>query len=112
MARQRKGQLQTNSNKSREKSDKSANSSSSNGSSSPDSSSFNSTSVLGYWKQLIACIALSVAISFGYMGYLETRINTPFDDKRVSKYILYTHIEATLFYLFYLDCNKDRIRCT
>lgn len=85
MARQRKGQTQTNSNKLREKSDKSANSSSSNGSSSLDSQSSNKNNVFNYWKQFIACVALSVAIIFGYMGYLETRINTPFDDKKVRR---------------------------
>lgn len=85
MARQRKVQSQINSNKLREKSDKSANSSSSNGSSLADAPISNSNNIISYWKQLIFCLALSIAISFGYMGYLETRINTPFDDKKVSQ---------------------------
>lgn len=84
MVRQRKGQAPTNSNKLREKSDKSANSSSSNGSSLTDTSVFSNNNMFNYWKQLIVCLVLSVAISFGYMGYLETRINTPFDDKKVG----------------------------
>lgn len=84
MARQRKGQTQPITTKSREKSDKSANSSSSNGSSLTDSLVSSNNNVLSYWKQLIVCLVLSIAVSFGYMGYLETRINTPFDDKRVS----------------------------
>lgn len=88
MARQRKGQPQPSSIKSREKSDKSANSSSSNGSSLTDNSvSNNNNNVFNYWKQLIVCLVLSIAVSFGYMGYLETRINTPFDDKRVGIYV-------------------------
>lgn len=84
MARQRKGQAQVPANKVREKSDKSANSSSSNGSSSPDSISFPTVNVFNYWKQFVVCLALSTAVSFGYMGYLETRINTPYDDKKVN----------------------------
>lgn len=87
MARQRKGQTQPSSTKSREKSDKSANSSSSNGSSLTDSSVSSNKNVLSYWKQLILCLVLSIAVSFGYMGYLETRINTPFDDKRVIMFL-------------------------
>lgn len=86
MARQRKGQLQPNINKIREKSDKSANSSSSNGSSLADMSTNSNNNIISYWKQFIFCLALSIAIVFGYMGYLETRINTPFDDKKVGFY--------------------------
>lgn len=84
MARLRKAQAQTNTNKLREKSDKSANSSSSNGSSLTDTLVSSNNNVFNYWKQLIVCLVLSIAISFGYMGYLETRINTPFDDKKVG----------------------------
>lgn len=63
--------------------DKSTNSSSSNGSDSSNSKSVKSSSLLTYWKQLIGCIVLGIAVVLGYMGYLETRVNTPFDDKKV-----------------------------
>nr|CAH7721176.1 unnamed protein product [Callosobruchus chinensis] len=79
----RKRKIQSNSEvKKSEKGTNSANSSSSNGSSINGKSSkpFN---ILGYWKQLVLCIVLGIAISCGYMGYLETRINTPFDGKKV-----------------------------
>lgn len=75
MARQRRN-VQDN------KIDKGANSSSSNGSNSTKQEKSKS-SILMYWKPFIGSICLSIAIIVGYMGYLETRVNTPFDDKKV-----------------------------
>lgn len=81
MVRQRRSQITSDSNKA----DKGTNSSSSNGSSTPKIKSSDSSNILGYWKQFVVIIVLSIAVCFGYLGYLETRINTPFDDKKVWK---------------------------
>lgn len=36
------------------------------------------------WRILFGCCCLSVASYFGYLGYLETRVNTPFDDHKIT----------------------------
>lgn len=36
------------------------------------------------WRMLFGCCCLVIASYFGYIGYLETRVNTPFDDVKVS----------------------------
>ncbi|PNF40173.1 Mannosyl-oligosaccharide glucosidase GCS1 [Cryptotermes secundus] len=36
-----------------------------------------------YWKQGMAFICLLIAGIIAYMGYLETRVNTPFDEQKV-----------------------------
>lgn len=36
-------------------------------------------------KVLVGAIVLLVAAYFGYRGYLETRVNTPFDIEKVAK---------------------------
>jgi len=36
------------------------------------------------WRSVFGCCCLAVACYFGYVGYLETRINTPFDDQKVG----------------------------
>jgi hypothetical protein len=36
-----------------------------------------------YWKQGMAFICLLIAGVIAYMGYLETRVNTPFDAQKV-----------------------------
>ncbi|KAG5893399.1 hypothetical protein JTB14_038061 [Gonioctena quinquepunctata] len=79
MVRQRRSQINSDSNKA----DKGTNSSSSNGSTTSNSKSTRKSSFFGYWKQIIVMTVLSIAVYFGYIGYLETRINTPFDDKKV-----------------------------
>lgn len=84
MARQRRSPGQTDSKVN--KSNNSSMSSSSNGSNSPANKLSKSTSFLSYWKQIIGCVVLGIAVSLGYMGYLETRVNTPFDDKKVFFY--------------------------
>lgn len=35
------------------------------------------------WHVLLGCVCLAVASYFGYRGYLETRVNTPYDERRV-----------------------------
>lgn len=39
--------------------------------------------VMTKWHVLVGCICLAVASYCGYVGYLETRVNTPFDDHKV-----------------------------
>lgn len=39
--------------------------------------------ILSLWKTLVGFICLVVAIYGGVVGYLETRVNTPFDDVKV-----------------------------
>jgi mannosyl-oligosaccharide glucosidase len=36
-----------------------------------------------YWRQGVVVICLVIAGVIGYMGYLETRVNTPFDEHKV-----------------------------
>ncbi|XP_056642689.1 uncharacterized protein LOC130449061 [Diorhabda sublineata] len=79
MVRQRRSQTNSGGNKT----DKGTNSSSSNGSSISKIQSSEPKGLLDYWKQFIVIIVLSIAVCFGYMGYLETRLNTPFDYKKV-----------------------------
>lgn len=38
---------------------------------------------LGHWKKLFGFCCLLIAVYFGYIGYLETRVNTPFDDTKM-----------------------------
>lgn len=61
---------------------KNTNSSSSNGSNSVNNKPQTSLSILSYWKQFFAFIVLSIAVGVSYVGYLETRVITPFDDSR------------------------------
>jgi len=39
--------------------------------------------ILPYWRQCLAFMCLVIAGVIGYMGYLETRVNTPFDEQKV-----------------------------
>lgn len=39
---------------------------------------------LTVWKTTIGVICLVVAVYIGTLGYLETRVNTPFDGEKVS----------------------------
>lgn len=41
--------------------------------------------ILSLWKTLVGFICLVVAIYGGVVGYLETRVNTPFDDVKVRQ---------------------------
>lgn len=38
---------------------------------------------LGHWKILFGSCCLAIAVYFGYLGYLETRVNTPYDDTKM-----------------------------
>lgn len=58
-----------------------------NGSSSSNESSGkakNTKGILSYWKPVVGCTCLLIAIGVGYVGYLETRVNTPYDDRKVK----------------------------
>ncbi|CAH1118742.1 unnamed protein product [Phaedon cochleariae] len=79
MVRQRRSQVISDGNKA----DKSTNSSSSNGSSTFNGKPGKKANLFSYWKHFIVGTVLSIAVCFGYMGYLETRVNTPLDDKKV-----------------------------
>lgn len=35
------------------------------------------------WRIAFGCCCLAIASYFGYLGYLETRVNTPFDDQKM-----------------------------
>ena len=37
---------------------------------------------------ILTIICLSIAVWFGYKGYLETRVNTPYDVEKVRFYLL------------------------
>lgn len=39
--------------------------------------------MLDKWKTVIGCVCLVIASYFGYLGYLETRVNTPFDHQKM-----------------------------
>lgn len=39
--------------------------------------------ILSYWKAELGFICFAVAAYIGYLGYLETRVNTPFDETKV-----------------------------
>lgn len=54
-----------------------------NQSSSPTSSSPLRHIYMTQWRILFGCCCLAIASYFGYLGYLETRVNTPFDDQKV-----------------------------
>lgn len=36
------------------------------------------------WHWIVGIVCLLFIAYFGYIGYLETRVNTPFDAKKVS----------------------------
>lgn len=42
--------------------------------------------VMTRWRMLFGCCCLIIASYFGYLGYLETRVNTLFDDVKVNNF--------------------------
>lgn len=62
------------------------NSSSSNGSHTVTNKAKTKTG--GYWKHIFGFTCFAIAACVGYLGYLETRVNTPFDDKKVGFFFL------------------------
>lgn len=40
--------------------------------------------LLSFWKSVIGFVCLVIAIYVGALGYLETRVNTPFNDEKVT----------------------------
>ncbi|KAH8387856.1 hypothetical protein KR093_009903 [Drosophila rubida] len=47
-------------------------------------SNLSSKLMLDKWKTLIGCVCLAIASYFGYLGYLETRVNTPYDNQKMA----------------------------
>lgn len=43
--------------------------------------------VMTQWRILFGCCCLIIASYFGYVGYLETRVNTPFDEHKVIEFL-------------------------
>ncbi|XP_059618514.1 mannosyl-oligosaccharide glucosidase isoform X2 [Phlebotomus argentipes] len=41
--------------------------------------------LLSPWMMIIGSCCLGIACYFGYVGYLETRVNTPFDDQKMVR---------------------------
>lgn len=55
-------------------------SSSSNESTGKTKKKFN---ILNYWKSIVGFTCLAIAAGVSYVGYLETRVNTPYDDHKM-----------------------------
>lgn len=101
MARQRRT-LAANS----EGKEKSTNSSSSNGSNFATKTKFKANGgLLSYWKHVIGFACFAIAATVGYMGYLETRVNTPFDDKKVVFFRNYEVTSSSTFILRLDGCT-------
>lgn len=60
------------------------NESSSSSGSSEVSTSMKTFKLVSKWKTMLGFIFLGIAVYVGILGYLETRVNTPFDDEKVS----------------------------
>lgn len=60
-------------------------------------------------KVSVAMVVLAVAAYFGYRGYLETRVNTPFDQEKVGSDF---HVGLNLFIQFFERCLRERIVLT
>ncbi|XP_022818785.1 mannosyl-oligosaccharide glucosidase [Spodoptera litura] len=71
------------------KTDKDASSSSGCSESSIGSRTFKFLSV---WKTGVGCVCFLIAVYISTLGYLETRVNTPFDDDKVSETLHQFHI--------------------
>lgn len=67
---------------------KGTNSSSSNGSHITTNKVKTKPGFTHYWKHIIGFTCFAIAACVGYLGYLETRVNTPFDDKKVGKKLI------------------------
>lgn len=58
-------------------------------SSSSTSSTSPSSSRMNLWNSLLTVTCMAVAAWFGYKGYLETRVNTPYDTEKVRIYFYF-----------------------
>lgn len=95
MARMRRSQAAN-----AEAKEKGTNSSSSNGSNftTKNNKTKDNIGLLSYWKHVIGFACFAIAATVGYMGYLETRVNTPFDEKKVIISILKSTCLFTAIY--------------
>lgn len=105
MPRQRRSQV-VSSGDNKSNMDQSANSSSSNGSNPPKPSKATG-GILSYWKHFIGFTCFAIAVGVGYMGYLETRVNTPYDEKKV-KILLPKYLLKYQYTIIILDGNEKR----
>lgn len=55
----------------------------------PVNKSKNQLIMMTKWRWIIGFCCLLIIAYFGYIGYLETRVNTPFDAKKVKKKIVF-----------------------
>lgn len=42
--------------------------------------------IMTQWRMIFGSTCLVIASYFGYLGYLETRVNTPFDNQKVNMF--------------------------
>lgn len=72
------------------------NESSSSSGSSEIPTSMKTFKLVSKWKTMLGFIFLGIAVYVGILGYLETRVNTPFDDEKVST-------RSGMFFIFSSD---------
>lgn len=68
------------------------NSGASSSSNSSETSEKQPLKVLSSWKTVVTLTIFVIAVYFGTLGYLETRVNTPFDNEKVSLYCVLLHL--------------------
>lgn len=83
------------------------NESSSSSGSSEIPTSMKTFKLVSKWKTMLGFIFLCIAVYVGILGYLETRVNTPFDDEKVSTcaFMLLMFL-AIITYLIFPISNK------
>lgn len=87
MVRQRKSALRTPNN----------NETSSSSGSSESSFGSRTFKLLSVWKTAVGFACFLIAVYVSTLGYLETRVNTPFDDEKVSKINILLHVCLHIF---------------
>lgn len=66
---------------------------------------------LSVWKTGVGFVCFLIAVYISTLGYLETRVNTPFDDDKVIFYTIFRTLSYTLFsnfnqfYVLFLHFN-------
>lgn len=66
--------------------------SSSSGSSETSTIGSRTFKFLSVWKTSVGFVCFLIAVYISTLGYLETRVNTPFDDDKVKKVLLFLNI--------------------
>ncbi|XP_053622951.1 mannosyl-oligosaccharide glucosidase [Plodia interpunctella] len=62
---------------------KHGNNETSSSSSASETSNSSNFKILSFWKSIVGFICFTIAVYVGSLGYLETRVNTPFADEKV-----------------------------